>query len=280
MSANLDKSLDDLVGSRRQTARRRGAGRRAAAKPSVGGVKKASKTTKATAKVVHPTPTAPAASSKIIVSGLPSDVSEANIKEYFAKSAGPVKKVMLTYNQNGTSRGIASIIFSKADTATKAAKELNGLHVDGRPMKIEVVFDASYAPPVAAPKSLADRVAHKPQPKPATAPKPAGNKPKARGTRGSGRGARGRNPGRGKPKTVEELDAEMVDYFNNESTAAEGSAPVNGAAAPAPAASGEDTGMAEISVINAMPLGPTTSVLFRLRPRAVGEVSILISGEA
>jgi THO complex subunit 4 len=43
---------------------------------------------------------------------------------------------MLTYNQNGTSRGIASIIFNKADTALKAAKELNGLHVDGRPMKV------------------------------------------------------------------------------------------------------------------------------------------------
>lgn len=43
---------------------------------------------------------------------------------------------MLTYNQNGTSRGIASIIFGKADTAAKAAKELNGLHVDGRPMKV------------------------------------------------------------------------------------------------------------------------------------------------
>lgn len=43
---------------------------------------------------------------------------------------------MLTYNQNGTSRGIASIIFNKADTAAKAAKELNGLLVDGRPMKV------------------------------------------------------------------------------------------------------------------------------------------------
>lgn len=43
---------------------------------------------------------------------------------------------MLTYNQNGTSRGIASIIFSKADTAAKAARELNGLLVDGRPMKV------------------------------------------------------------------------------------------------------------------------------------------------
>lgn len=46
---------------------------------------------------------------------------------------------MLTYNQNGTSRGIASIIFGKAGTAAKAAKELNGLLVDGRPMKVCVL---------------------------------------------------------------------------------------------------------------------------------------------
>lgn len=70
MSANLDKSLDDLVGSRRQNARRRSNNRRAAAKPSVGGVKK-SKPTKAAPKAAHPAPkAAPAVSSKIIVSGL------------------------------------------------------------------------------------------------------------------------------------------------------------------------------------------------------------------
>lgn len=68
MSANLDRSLDDLVGSRRQTNRRR-SNRRAPAKPSVGGVKKSSKATKPAAKAIHPAPAA-AASSKIIVSGL------------------------------------------------------------------------------------------------------------------------------------------------------------------------------------------------------------------
>jgi RNA recognition motif-containing protein len=47
---------------------------------------------------------------------------------------------MLTYNQNGTSRGIASIIFNKADTAAKATKELNGLLVDGRPMKVNLLL--------------------------------------------------------------------------------------------------------------------------------------------
>lgn len=47
---------------------------------------------------------------------------------------------MLTYNQNGTSQGIASIVFSKPDTAAKAARELNGLLVDGRPMKVRTVL--------------------------------------------------------------------------------------------------------------------------------------------
>lgn len=46
-----------------------------------------------------------------------------------------------------------------------------------------------------------------------------------RGNRAAG--ARGRNPGRGKPKTVEELDAEMVDYFSTDAPPAE-AAPVNG----------------------------------------------------
>lgn len=48
---------------------------------------------------------------------------------------------MVTYNQNGTSRGIAAITFTKRDTAAKAAKELNGLLVDGRPMKVSKALE-------------------------------------------------------------------------------------------------------------------------------------------
>jgi hypothetical protein len=43
---------------------------------------------------------------------------------------------MVTYNQNGTSRGIAAITFARPDTAAKAAKELNGLLIDKRPIKV------------------------------------------------------------------------------------------------------------------------------------------------
>lgn len=51
---------------------------------------------------------------------------------------------------------------------------------------------------------------------------------------------------RSKPKTAEELDAEMTDYFNNNANAAgaAAAAPTNGAAA----GGGDDMGMEEISV--------------------------------
>ncbi|PYH97974.1 hypothetical protein BO71DRAFT_438397 [Aspergillus ellipticus CBS 707.79] len=251
MSGKLDKSLDEILVSRRQGARRR-ARRTAPSKPAnapvpVGGVKKTTKAPQAPGKAVqngHPL----SRESKIMVSGLPADVNEANIKEYFTKSAGPVKRVMLTYNQNGTSRGIASIVFSKPDTAAKAAKDLNGLLVDGRPMKIEVVVDASHAPNVPAPKPLGDRVAQtKPQPKPATATKANAN---TKGRKGR-KTTRPAHPNRPKPKTVEELDAEMMDYFaTTENGPAEGAAPVNGTAQPQAANGGEDLGMAEISWVN------------------------------
>lgn len=187
--------------------------------------------------------------------------------------------MIVTYNQNGTSRGIASIIFAKADTAAKAAKELNGLLVDGRPMKVRnVVWFSKRKTPIDSlsrsksssmlltrppfpPPSRSLSVSRKPmhlrslqpnrlqfgsqksQPKPATGAKPAAN---ARGRTRATRGARkGRNVGRGKPKTVEELDAEMVDYFTNENAPADGNA-TNGA--PQQTNGDQDLGMAEISV--------------------------------
>lgn len=85
------------------------------------------------------------------------------------------------------------------------------------------------------------RQPRKDKPKPATADKaaPAAGKGRGEATRGRGKGRGGRE--RQKKKTVEELDAEMADYFptadgNNDALAA------NGAQA-APAAAGADTAM-------------------------------------
>ncbi|CAD6576518.1 MAG: argininosuccinate synthetase [Alectoria sarmentosa] len=259
MSGKLDQSLDEILSTRRKTAGRRGrAGRRvgngtkAATATPAGGIHKNTRGAK-TAPAKGAVPSGPAAGSgesKIIVGNLPSDVNEFQIKEYFGKSVGHVKKAMLTYGPNGVSRGIATIVFSKSGSASDALIQLNGMLVDKRPMKIEVVLDASKAVAVPA-KGLGDRVTQgKNQPKSAAA-KPATNGTATRGGRAGGRGARrGRNVGRPKAKTADELDAEMVDYFdanaaNGTSATTDAAGTVNGAAAPA--TNGEEIGMDEIS---------------------------------
>lgn len=82
---------------------------------------------------------------------------------------------MLTYGPSGRSRGIATIIFNRPGSAAEAAKQLNGVKVDNRAMKvihrehemliylltcaiqIEVVLGAKSVAPVPA-KTLGDRI--------------------------------------------------------------------------------------------------------------------------
>ncbi|KIW44020.1 hypothetical protein, variant [Exophiala oligosperma] len=251
MSGRLDQPLDSIIESQKKAkreARRRKVGKPSGATAPVGGVKKSTKPVKTAIKPVAGGATQNK-SSKIVVSGLPFDVNEAQIKEYFSKSVGKVKKVSLQYNQNGQSRGIADIQFLSSDAAAKAAKDLNGMLVDKRPMKIELVVDASSVPPAPA-KSLADRVAANPkaQPKSATAVK-KDSKDGAKGRAGKPARKRAARSARPKPKTAEELDAEMTDYWggNNPSavSAPAETAGVNGNAAPA--AANADDAMDEIS---------------------------------
>ena len=58
------------------------------------------------------------------------------IQDYFGKVVGHVKKVLLTYGPNGRSRGIATIIFPDANAAAKAARQLDGVKVDSKAMKV------------------------------------------------------------------------------------------------------------------------------------------------
>jgi len=215
MSGKLDQSLDTILAARKKTSRprrapRRGTGAKPAAAAPVGGVKKTTRPANKGEKKAH-VPTGPAKSeSKIMVSNLPSDVTETQIKEYFQKTVDPVKRILLVYGPNGQSRGIATVIFSKPTAAAKAVKELNGVKVDGRPMKVEVIVEGKdvAAPPPA--KTLMDRVT---QPKNAAKPKPAtGAKGEKSGGKKSGRKPNPRNK-RPTKKTAEELDAEMTDYF-------------------------------------------------------------------
>jgi len=262
MSANVDRSLDDILKEKkanRLASRRSRKGNKAGGKGApapVGGIKKPSKPAKGATKGTPTGPSSASRSNKIVVSGLPLDVTQDQIKEYFQKQVGPVRRVDIRYNQNGSSRGIADIIFSKPESATKAAKDLNGMLVDKRPMKIEVVMDAGSVPEQAPSRSLGERVAANPkaQPKSATNTKVSANGAPKGGRAAAGRGAkpkRGRNAGRPKPKTAEELDAEMTDYFGgnnaNGAPTATTVADVTTNGVAEPAANVEDLGMDEIS---------------------------------
>ncbi|KAG4444487.1 hypothetical protein IFR05_000078 [Cadophora sp. M221] len=246
MSGRLDKSLDEIISTQR-TSTGRGRGRRGGhrttqtGKPAtvapVGGIKKSAKSTRSTVKAAIPTGPSGSGEGKVMVSGFPKDISEIMIKEYFGKTVGSIKKVEISYGPQGQSRGVANIIFHRFDSATKAVSECNGIPVDGKPIKVELILDGNRAKAIPPPKGLSERITQpKPQPKSAAATKtPAASA--TRGAKARGRGGRGGRAARPAKKTAEELDSEMVDYWQTGASATE----TQGASASAaqPAANGD-----------------------------------------
>ncbi|KAI0137228.1 hypothetical protein BJ170DRAFT_49234 [Xylariales sp. AK1849] len=243
MSGKLDQSLDEIVSTQRKAGGRRGGRtnpRRSAGRPTttapVGGVHKNSKKPQAAASKQAPAKAFGGnGDGKVVVSNLPKDVNEAQIKEYFVTSVGPIKRVELSYGPGGASRGIATVTFTKPDGATKAFQKLNGLLVDSRPIKIEIVVSGNKAAEIAPPvKTLTERISQpKSQPKSAAASRKKETGAKDAGTAGPSRGGgrkkapRATRSSRPTKKTAEELDSEMADYFEatNQNENANGGAP-------------------------------------------------------
>jgi len=148
----------------------------------------------------------------------------------------PVKKVELAYGPNSRSKGIATVYFLSSDGATLAMKEMNGILIDTRPIKVEIVVDASVAAALPGPKGLSERMAQ-PKSQSKSQPKSAANTKATNGTNGNARGrgrvGRGGRNGRPTKKTAEELDSEMADYFGGDATNGNENsvAPANGATA-------------------------------------------------
>ncbi|TCD66917.1 hypothetical protein EIP91_000756 [Steccherinum ochraceum] len=219
----MDMSLDDIVAANRPKGIRRSS-RRGSAKGAVLGNAPSGPATRAkAAPVSNGAKTAPATAAlstaeKIIVSGLPNDVTEQQVKELFHSTVGPLRNVNLHYDAQGRSKGVAEVIFAKKGDATRAHQQYNNRLIDGKKaMKIELVVHAT-------PASLASRVAPAPAPAAArttgAAPR-AGGKPRRGGARGGGR----KKGGNERPsKSAADLDAEMEDYTTSN------------APAPAPAA--------------------------------------------
>ncbi|PVG01381.1 hypothetical protein CPB86DRAFT_101702 [Serendipita vermifera] len=125
----LDKSLDSIIAEKKKgkkrPARRPGSGAHAAKAKLVGkgGLPAAAATKRrASAPGAADTPSASSATMavKIIISNLPTDVNEAQIKDLFATTVGPVKTCSLQYNAGGKSSGTATVVFNKQGDAQKA----------------------------------------------------------------------------------------------------------------------------------------------------------------
>ncbi|GAA6045593.1 hypothetical protein NBRC10513_005011 [Rhodotorula toruloides] len=223
---NIDKPLDDMIAEKKKSRgprrprgpRNAGAGGAASA---AGGAPKAAAPAAAAAAPVH-------VGDKIIVSNLPTDVNEQQVKELFTTTIGPIRTCSLAYNAQGLSKGTATVHFVKAEHATAAYQQYNKRLIDGkRAMRVEIVVDPARA---AAKQPLTARIAAAAPQAPANSraaqsatvaaaggsavqtrqPRQPGQEGRRGGRRGGGRGgARGSE----RPKvTAESLDAEMSDY--------------------------------------------------------------------
>ncbi|KDN40442.1 hypothetical protein K437DRAFT_189667 [Tilletiaria anomala UBC 951] len=258
---NIDKPLDELIKSdpsgRRGRGRGRGgsrtgggadarkrssaSGRNAGAKAGAAANNSTKAQRQAAANATKPPVIIPgrgvgaATGSKIILSNLPLDVTDAQVRELFSSSIGPVKKIAMNYNMKGVSTGICTVEFVRSEDANRSYQQYNNRLIDGKkPLKVEVVVDPAKVPlkaPLKAPAALGAHAGPR-------AANGAGAKGGARGgatVRGTGRGGRGgRTP---KPrKTVEDLDAEMEDYAKAGQNDSNAAAPAAAAAATSTAA--------------------------------------------
>ncbi|KAL4249454.1 ALYREF mRNA export adapter [Abortiporus biennis] len=101
--------------------------------------------------------------SKILLSRLPGDVTEDEVKVLFEKTVGPLKDLFLIYNSRGMSKGMAVVTFQRSADAGIARQKYHGKIIDSRrPIKIEIVKDeditVSNAPPKVEVPSLLSRL--------------------------------------------------------------------------------------------------------------------------
>ncbi|KAF9110206.1 hypothetical protein BGX27_006649 [Mortierella sp. AM989] len=222
MSSALDMSLDDVIKTQkanrpqRNSGPRGGRGARSSGptrntrhgrdnKPYQAGSQPYRNTTAAPLHTSVIRQSAPDGS-KMQVSNLDHRVSAEDLKLVFSSRVGPLKKCTLMYDQNGKSTGTAIVHFTRVGDAAVAYSKFNGVPLDGRPMKIEIVLAPATAqavlPTQAVPRAPAPNQGQRNQ----------GPSRGGRGGRGRGRGGRSHGEKR-ETKTADQLDAEMNDYM-------------------------------------------------------------------
>ncbi|KAF5314598.1 hypothetical protein D9611_007077 [Ephemerocybe angulata] len=130
----MDKSLDEIIATKPKTGRRAPPRRRAPGTATGRGAilgKAAPSPVQKVSAAATKAAAVPTIAEKIIVSGLPLDVNEAQVKDLFAQTIGPVRDVSLTYNAQGKSKGTATVLFSRKGDGNKAYQQYNNRLIDG-----------------------------------------------------------------------------------------------------------------------------------------------------
>ncbi|KAF8879648.1 hypothetical protein CPB84DRAFT_1687845 [Gymnopilus junonius] len=127
----MDKSLDEIISAKPKTHRR--GVRRPSARAQVLGKPAPSpaQRARAAATTTELPKAVPQATEKIIVSNLPADVNEAQIKDLFNQTVGPLRDITLHYDASGRSKGVATVIFQKKGDGAKAFQQYNNRLIDG-----------------------------------------------------------------------------------------------------------------------------------------------------
>ncbi|AMD21262.1 HEL018Wp [Eremothecium sinecaudum] len=221
MSANLDKALDEIIDSNKKHARkankagprkmsknirRKGPISSSARKPMIS-LEKASSILDA------------AYATKVNVEGLPRDIKEDAVRDFFRSSVGGLQRVLLSYNERGNSTGMATLTFANAEKAREAVKKFNGAPIDGgkSKLRLNLIVDPTRKPlsaRIAPVNKGKDRVLR---------PVPRRDAPRKEATRRDSRAPNKKTAmakaekRRSKPqkKSLEQLDQEMTDYFED-----------------------------------------------------------------
>jgi len=148
-------------------------------------------------------------SSKLTIKNLHHGVTDSDICELFSEF-GSMKSAAIHYNRNGQSLGTAVVTFARGQDAMRAMKQYNGVHLDGRAMRVSMEQGAG--------GGMVKRLGQGGQRKGGQG---GGGRGKGRGGKGGRGGSRGKSNSKPKPKTAEELDAEMDAYLQKKPTTAD-----------------------------------------------------------
>lgn len=227
-AANLDKSLDDIISTnsnaKRNTKRRQVNAKKAKGTAGVAKAKKVEKGKKAVTKAADAVLANPVSlARRIIVSNLPQDVDEKQVKELFQSTIGGVDTCQGSFTSNGRSTGSYTVTFRKRGTALKALQRYHGVPIDGGKLKMQVNVLVDTAVPEEPVKSLAQRLSKTPGNTASDANKPKAKQqqqPKAKAARRRTQNRSNKKAPKPQDKSAADLDAEMADYFgtsgNNE----------------------------------------------------------------